>query len=113
MSIHEYNFIPLSSIKRRTKNQLKEAWLTKTFDKNFKDDRAQLNDWFRNFIPNPKFINQKLLTLCDQFISQVLIDHGCFLEYFNRVDLATDSLCIKCKNKIDSPEHVLFECDSG
>ena len=52
-------------------------------------------------------------TLCDQFTSQVLIGHGCFLEYFKRVNLATDSLCIKCKNKIDSPEHVLFECDSG
>ena len=111
--IYEYNFISLSTVKRYIKKQLEAAWLERAFDKNFKDDRAQLNDWIRNFIPNPNYINKKSLALCDQSTSQVTIGHGCFLEYFERVDLAVDNKCIKHPDKVDSPEHVLFECVEG
>ena len=106
-----YSFISLSIVKRHIKTQLRGAWLAKAYDPKFTDDRAPLNQWIKNFIPNPSYIDSKLLTLCDYYTSQIVIGHGCFKSYLKRFKIANDDLCIRCKNKPDSPEHILFECN--
>ena len=105
-----YNFISLSTVKRLIKNQMKNCWLTKAYDTSFKDDRAELNNWTKNFIPGPKFITKKLLALCDYHTSQVVIGHGGNMSYFKKVNLSKSDNCLIHKDKVDTPEHVLFEC---
>ena len=107
-----YNYIPLSTVKRHIKAQLKNAWLAKSYDPDFTDDRAQLNNWIKNFIPNGDFINKRALALCDYYTSQIVIGHGCFKAYFKRFKIMDDDCCLICKDKSDSPEHILFECNS-
>ena len=106
-----YNFISLSTVKRHTKIQLKEAWLNKSLDKNYEDDRAQLNNWILNFIPNANYVNKKLLTLCDYYTSQIVTGHGCFKSYFKRFKITDDDRCTTCKDEPDCPEHILFKCN--
>ena len=107
-----YSFVSLSTVKRHIKSQLRNAWLDKAFDPNFTDDRAPLNQWIKNFIPNSSYIDNKLLKLCDYYTSQIVIGHGCFKSYFKRFKITENGLCTRCMNKPDSPEHILFECNS-
>lgn len=105
-----FNFVSLSTVKRYIRNQMKLSWLTRAFDPKFKDDRAELNNWIKNFIPNARFVTERLVILCDYFTTQVVIGHGCFMVYFKRFKLAKSDKCILCKDKVDTPEHVLFDC---
>ena len=107
-----FNFISLSTAKRHIKTQMKSAWLEKAFDYTFRDDRAELNSWIKNFIPDASHVNKKLLKACNFYTSQVMTGHGCFMSYFKRFNLAIGAKCVRCKDKTDSPEHVLFGCES-
>ena len=107
----EYNYLPISCVKRNIKKQCTLAWLESAYDKEFIDDRAKLNDWILNIIPNKKLVTKKLVNLCDYYTTQVLTGHGGFMQYFKRFEISECDKCITCKDQIDSPEHVLFKCN--
>lgn len=106
----EYNYLPISCIKQSIKKQCINAWFGSAYDKEFQDDRAKLNDWIKNFIPEEKYITKKLIDLCDYYTTQVVTSHGSFMNYFKRFELSENDKCLSCKDQKDDPEHALFKC---
>lgn len=107
----QFNFLPLSLIKLKTRNQFKNAWLARPYDRDFNDDRANLNDWTRNFIPDGKSIGEKLVELCDFFTTQIITRHGENMQYFSDFGIAEDNKCALHSDAVDSPDHILFHCN--
>lgn len=96
----EYNYLPTSFAKYKIKTQCKNAFLESAFNEEFIDDRAKINNWTKNFIPNRSKINHKLLKLCDYYTTQVVTGHGPFKSYLvNKTVL--DDKCTLCKGEVD------------
>lgn len=110
----EFNFLPLSYVKKSIVEQCTKTWLARAYDKNFCDDRAKLKDWTKNFIPSSQYISTKLPSICDFFTTQIITGHGCFKTYLFDFGIAKSNWCIVCKrhdlNAEDTPEHALFYC---
>ena len=109
----QFNYLPLSLAKLFIRNQFKNAWLTRPYDKEFKDDRANLNEWTLSFIPTSKFICEKLVDLCDHYTTQIVTRHGENMQYLSEFGIADNNKCVLHPNETDTPEHILFNCNSN
>lgn len=107
----QFSYLPLSLVKLLIRNQFKNAWLTRPFDKEFKDDRADLNEWTVSFIPNSNCIGQKLVELCDHYTTQIVTRHGENMQYFSEFGISDNNRCVLHPDLADTPEHILFNCN--
>lgn len=45
-------------------------------------------------------------------LTQVLSDHGCFRKFLYRIRKVDSTLCLYCREGIDTSEHTIFACSS-
>ena len=88
--------MPLKTAKNSIKNDLFNSWRTELVD--------LVSLWSSNF---SKIKN--LPDIVNFYTSQFITAHGNFKEYKYIFKLDENPNCVVC-DKIDNPEHVLFEC---
>lgn len=44
-------------------------------------------------------------------LTQILMGHGCFNAYLERIKKLESALCTHCEGVIDDTEHTLYQCE--
>ena len=73
-------------------------------------ERSLNGRWTYTLIPRVEEWLKRRHGEIDFFLTQILTNHGCFLEYLHRFKLADSPLCPTCPNEFENAEHVTFYC---
>ena len=73
-------------------------------------ERSLSGRWTYTLIPRVEEWLKRRYGEIDFFLTQILTNHGCFLEYLHRFKLADSPFCPTCPNEPENAEHVTFHC---